>query len=113
MFITTLTDCVKLESPFCIKKRKMDDERARYEEVKRPKNSKTYLNKASSQNGPNYQIGPSSWIKKEITTYMLKRLLVSTIVPQNQDAFFLNLNNCCFGRRRKKTQTDKLFHMHL
>ncbi|KAF8688195.1 hypothetical protein HU200_042430 [Digitaria exilis] len=68
-------NCVKQESAFCIKKRKADDERARYEEVKRRKITKKSLDKGSSQNGPKYQIGPSSWIKKEVTAYMLKRLL--------------------------------------
>ncbi|OEL32375.1 putative B3 domain-containing protein, partial [Dichanthelium oligosanthes] len=68
-------NCVKQESPFRIKKRKVDNERESSEKEKRPKRSMTSVNKASSQNGPGYQIGPPSWIKKEVTAYMLEHLL--------------------------------------
>ncbi|CAN6234642.1 unnamed protein product [Urochloa humidicola] len=68
-------NCAKQESPFRIKKRKVDDERASFTEEKKPKVTVESLNKVSSQNRPEYQIGPPSWIKKEVTAYMLQRLL--------------------------------------
>ncbi|CAL5034892.1 unnamed protein product [Urochloa decumbens] len=64
-------NCVKQESSVRIKKRKADDERASFTEEKKPKSSMTSLNKLPSD----YQIGPPSWIKKEVTAYMLQRLL--------------------------------------
>ncbi|CAO1939100.1 unnamed protein product [Urochloa humidicola] len=66
---------VKQETPIRIKKCKVDSERASFKQEKKPKGSMTSLNKASSQNGPDYHIGPPSWIKKELTAYMLERLL--------------------------------------
>ncbi|KAL6878469.1 hypothetical protein ACP4OV_012639 [Aristida adscensionis] len=67
------------ESSSPIGKRKEDNEMSSSEEKKRQKSSMTYLNKASSQKGPDYQIGPRPWIKKEISTYALKRLLLFII----------------------------------
>lgn len=88
-----MTDCINQESPSRIKKRKADNERASSDEEKRSKSSVTSLNNASPLNGLDYQIGSPAWLKKKITAYMLERLLVSTIVPQNQLASCLNQDN--------------------
>lgn len=50
--------------------RKRRSERSRGDKKKKPK---IYTSV--------YEIGPPSWIKKEISTYALKRLLVSTTIP--------------------------------
>ncbi|KAL6851441.1 hypothetical protein ACP4OV_020374 [Aristida adscensionis] len=63
------------ESSSPIGKRKVDNEMSCSQEKKRQKSSMTYLNKASSQKGSHYQIGPRPWIKKEISTCALERVL--------------------------------------
>ncbi|RLM75615.1 hypothetical protein C2845_PM15G04540 [Panicum miliaceum] len=64
------------ESLSPIMKRKNHDEKSSSEENKRPKGSVTYLNTKLPLKKPDYQIGPSSWIRKEINTYALECLLV-------------------------------------
>ncbi|CAL5028132.1 unnamed protein product [Urochloa decumbens] len=66
---------IQQESLSSIRKRKSNDEKSSSEENKRPKCSGTSLNTKLSPKKPDYQIGPSSWIRKEINTYALKRLL--------------------------------------
>lgn len=67
------------ESPSPIRKRKDNDEKSSSEKNKTPKSSVTFLNAKPSLKKPDYQIEPSSWIRKEITTSMLECLLVSSI----------------------------------
>ncbi|RLM73238.1 hypothetical protein C2845_PM15G04590 [Panicum miliaceum] len=56
------TPAFNKESPSYIKKRKADNERARFDEEKRSKSSVTSLNNVSSLSGLDYQIGPPAWI---------------------------------------------------
>ncbi|RLM64720.1 putative B3 domain-containing protein [Panicum miliaceum] len=67
------------ESLSPIRKRKNNDEKSSSKENKRPKSSVTYLNTKLPLKKPDYQIGPSSWIRKEINTYALKCLLPLSI----------------------------------
>ncbi|RCV33089.1 hypothetical protein SETIT_7G054700v2 [Setaria italica] len=68
------------ESPSPIRKRKDNDEKSSSEKNKRPKSSVTSLNAKPSLKKPDYQIEPSSWIRKEINnTYMLERFLPLSI----------------------------------
>ncbi|KAF8688194.1 hypothetical protein HU200_042429 [Digitaria exilis] len=60
------------ESTPPIRKRKS---KSSSEENKRQKSSVTSLNRKLSQKKPDYQIGPSCWIRKEISTYALERFL--------------------------------------
>ncbi|KAK3143084.1 hypothetical protein QOZ80_4BG0358050 [Eleusine coracana subsp. coracana] len=74
--IPQMTDTVKQsESPSSIRKRKGDDERSSREENSRLTSCTESLNKTSAQKQPDYQIGPPSWIKKEMTTHMLEQIL--------------------------------------
>lgn len=76
--VFSLTDIEKQqESPSPIRKRKSNNEKASSKDNKRLKTSLTCLNKK-----PDYQIGPSSWIRKEIETYTLEKnnLVSSTFV---------------------------------
>jgi hypothetical protein len=63
------------------KKRKSKNERSSGERLKRPKGSMTSLDKASLRRKSVYEIGPQSWIKKEINKNTLEKHLVSTIFP--------------------------------
>jgi hypothetical protein len=77
---SSLTDVeMQQESLSPIRKRKNNDEKSSSKENKRPKSSVTYLNTKLPLKKPDYQIGPSSWIRKEINTYALECLLVSSI----------------------------------
>ncbi|PVH35102.1 hypothetical protein PAHAL_7G106000 [Panicum hallii] len=67
------------ESLSPIRKRKNNDEKSSSKENKRPKSSVTYLNTKLPLKKPDYQIGPSSWIRKEINTYALECLLPLSI----------------------------------
>lgn len=75
-----VTDTVKQQpkSPSPARKRKRIDERQSYEENRSIKSCTISVNKGSARKELDYQIGPPSWIKKEITTYMLQNILVST-----------------------------------
>ena len=75
---SSLTDVeMQQESLSPTRKRKNNDEKSSSEENKRPKSSVTYLSPKLPPKNPDYQIGPSSWIRKEIHTYALERLLVN------------------------------------
>ena len=77
---SSLTDVEMQQEPLSpTRKRKNNDEKSSSEENKRPKSSVTYLSPKLPPKNPDYQIGPSSWIRKEIHTYALERLLVSSI----------------------------------
>ncbi|KAL6652967.1 hypothetical protein ACP70R_011892 [Stipagrostis hirtigluma subsp. patula] len=67
------------ESP-PIGKRKSNNEAPSWEGNMRQKSSMTCLNKASPRKGHNYQTGPLSWIKKEISTSVLDRFLMEKIM---------------------------------
>ncbi|KAJ1255286.1 hypothetical protein BS78_K267600 [Paspalum vaginatum] len=67
----------KSHSPF--RKRKINNEKASSKGNKRTKSSLTSLNTKPSPKGPDYQIGPPSWIRKEINTYALEKLLSLSI----------------------------------
>ncbi|PVH35092.1 hypothetical protein PAHAL_7G104900 [Panicum hallii] len=57
------------------KKRKSKNERSSGERLKRPKGSMTSLDKASLRRKSVYEIGPQSWIKKEINKNTLEKHL--------------------------------------
>ncbi|WVZ84960.1 hypothetical protein U9M48_031926, partial [Paspalum notatum var. saurae] len=67
----------KSHSPF--RKRKSNNEKLSSKGNKRRKSPLTSLNKKLSLKGPDYQIGPPSWIRKEINTYALEKLLALSI----------------------------------
>nr|CAB3484192.1 unnamed protein product [Digitaria exilis] len=85
------------ESTPPIRKRKS---KSSSEENERQKSSVTSLNRKPSQKKPDYQIGPSCWIRKEISTYTLENLLSLSI------RFFrgIGLLNSC--RITLKTEMD-------
>ncbi|OEL33997.1 putative B3 domain-containing protein [Dichanthelium oligosanthes] len=70
---------IEQESPSPIRKLKSNDEKPSSEENERPKSSLTSLNRKPPRKKPDYQIGPPSWIRKEINTYVLRRLLSLSI----------------------------------
>ncbi|XP_062185930.1 putative B3 domain-containing protein Os04g0347400 [Phragmites australis] len=63
------------EAPSPSRKRKSDNKKSSIEEKKRSKSSTFSPNKVLSPKKTDYQTGPASWIRKEINTYALERVL--------------------------------------
>ncbi|CAN6270598.1 unnamed protein product [Urochloa humidicola] len=73
------TEIQQQSSDSSFRKRKSNDDKSSNEENKRPKSSGTSLNTKLSLKKPDYHIGPSSWIRKEISNCEHKRYLVSSV----------------------------------
>ncbi|CAN6275495.1 unnamed protein product [Urochloa humidicola] len=95
------------ESSSPIRKRKGSDEKSSSEKNKRPKGSLTSLNTKRSLNKPDYQIGPSSWIRKEINTYMLGRFLSLPL----EFCRMIGFHNSCTITLKTKMDSTRSWHV--
>jgi hypothetical protein len=85
------------ESRYPIRKRKSSDERPSSKENSRLKSCMKSSNKTSAQE-PDHKIGPPTWIRKEITKYMLENILVSTMFSPNQHASLSRITYISVGK---------------
>ncbi|CAO2045752.1 unnamed protein product [Urochloa humidicola] len=99
---------VQRESPSPIRKRKGNDEKSSSEKNKRPKGSLTSLNTNPSLNKPDYQIGPSSWTRKEISTYALERFLSLSLEFCRRIGF----QNACTITLKTDMDSTRSWHVH-
>ncbi|CAN6244277.1 unnamed protein product [Urochloa humidicola] len=96
------------ESPSAIRKRKGNDEKSSSEKIKRLKGSLTSLSTKLSLNKPDYQIGPSSWIRKEINTYVLERFLSLSLEFCRRIGF----QNTCTITLKTEMDSTRSWHVH-
>jgi hypothetical protein len=75
------------------KRKRMEKKPGGEDNSKRPRSPTTSLNKAPlSMNRPVYEIGPPSWMKREISAYILSNHLVRTIIYFSCNALFSKTN---------------------